>query len=236
MLDTESASPGSAELDWLAHQKSSAIEAADKAFFYPARLKAAERATPEIRVRLLMNAITQSQDVDSARLPLFFALAATDQPRLAITAIDPWASAGVLQSPQARVSNIENRPESESENEDEEASDQSSAGSGVLIRSSLSTEGRAKIAATLADAHNKLREFDAAYQYYRLAARLETSKTRKAELVKQRNQANAVVRRIAANKLRAPEIHKELDQSHLVAPRLTASANPETGSSKGGRL
>lgn len=236
ILDVESASLGSAELDWLAHQKSSAIEAADKAFFYPARLKAAERATPEVRVRLLMNAITQSQDADSARLPLFFALAATGQARLAITAIDPLVSAGLLQSSQARPTYVENQPESEGENEDEGASGGNQPGSAVLVRGSLSVEERAKIAATLADAHNKLQEFDAAYQYYRLAARLETSKTRKAELVKQRNQANAIVRRTAANKLRAPDIHKELDQNHLVAPRLTASASPETGSSKGGKL
>ena len=231
----DAGSLGSGELDWLAHEKTSPIEAADKAFFYAARVKAAQKAAPEVRVRLLTNAVGQSQDADAARLPLFFALAAAAQDRLAITTLDPLLKTGFLQA-QTRQHKLPIIDPTQNAIESEESGEEGNEPSAGFLQTH-SAEERAKIAATLATSLAKLQQFSAAYQYYSLAAKLETSKTAKAELIKKRNDINAILQRIAANQLRAPLIHKELNQGHTVAPRLTSeSGSPQEVSNKGGGL
>lgn len=222
MLGADAPSLGSGELDWLAHEKTSPAEAADKQFFYPARVKAAGKAgASDVRVRLLRNALDQSQDADSARIPLFFALAASAQHRLAISALEPALKSGLLSSPHRGQSW---QPVSGDYETNATEFDETQVEDAVAISSTQmkhSNEQRARIAATLAGSHAKLEQFDSALQYFRLAARLETSKPAKAQLVKERDAMSAILRRIATNKLRAPDIHKELDQHKLVEPRLT---------------
>ena len=235
LAGNDAGSLGSGELDWLAHQSTNPAETADKPFFYAARVKAAQKAAADMRVSLLLNALRDSQDADTARLPLFFALAATGQDRLAVSALEPLLQSGLLQSaPGERRRAIMDSEQNSAENE--ETGEETSA-SPTRIAPPHSAAERVKIAATLAAAYTKLQEFNRAYQYYDLAARLETSKTPKAELTRQRNEMNAIVKRIQANRLRTPLIHKELDQAHPVEPRLAASSvSSQNGSSKGGQL
>jgi hypothetical protein len=95
---------------------------------------------------------------------------------------------------------------------------------------------RAKVAADLAAAYEKLQEFDQAYAYYRLAARLESNKAVKTDLLKKRDEVHAIMQRLAANRLRAPQIHKELNQGRPVAPRLALRALSQSTRNPGGAL
>jgi tetratricopeptide (TPR) repeat protein len=233
MLSNESASLGSAELDWLAHAATGSADTADKPFFYLARMKAAEKANSEIRIRLLRNAMEQSQDSESARVPLFFAFAAAGQDRLAVSTLQPWLNTGFLENatqPSRRV--IDAQQATEQTEEDSQEPEDAAA---VPAPAPLSHAERIRIAVTLAGAYLKLQEVNSAHQYYSLAARLETSKSLKAELIKKRDEVAAILDRNRANELRAPTIHKELDQDHLVRPKLTEAAS-QNGSSKGGAL
>jgi hypothetical protein len=230
----DAGSLGSGELNWLARQSASSSEAADKPFFYAARVKAAQKAQAMVRVHLLLNAVGDSQDSDTARLPLFFALAAAGQDRLAVSALEPLLKTGLLESAtsQPRVARQSEQASAENEQADEETSESPNS-----IPPAHSSAERGRIAATLAAAYANLQEFELSYQNYALAARLEKSRTTKAELIRKRDEMNAIVKRMVANRRRAPLIHKELDQPHQVEPRLTAAnESPQYRSGKGGQL
>ncbi|MBV9438198.1 MAG: hypothetical protein JOZ44_19215 [Acidobacteria bacterium] len=216
MLGNTAPDLGSSELNWLTGASANSPESADKPFYYPARVKAAAKADSGERIRLLMNALEQSQGEDSARLPLFFALVSARRDRLAISTIDPWLQSGIVLSPPEPPQPLEG--DEESNVDDNQLRDESEPVAPALPR--FTTAERERIAAALASAYERLHNFDQASEYYRLAARLQTAKAAKAELIKKRDEMSAAQQRIAANRLRAPQIHRELVQVQPVKPRL----------------
>ena len=110
---------GSAELDLVAKGDWGSADAADKPYFYIARVRASEKATTaEIRERLLRNALDDTPERDAARLPLFFAFVNAGKDQLAISAIQPVMNTGLLQTPYRGTS--EAMPAEQEETDSEE--------------------------------------------------------------------------------------------------------------------
>ncbi len=88
---------GSGELDLLSSKQSPDALAAEKPFYFEARLKAASASTdPEVRIRLLRSALEFFPILDSARPPLFRAAMQQNKYQLAVSAMEPLTETGTL--------------------------------------------------------------------------------------------------------------------------------------------
>ncbi len=209
-LNGTAAKLGSAELDLLTGG-TIAPEAANKPFFYPARVKAAAQTTsPQTRIDLLRAAVEDRPISDVARVPLFHALAAKGQDQLAISAVNPLLRSGALTEIRAR------RPQIESADTEEELLAENEPQD--LLHLPLAQ--RISLAAAVGSEYRKLEQLEQALQYVRIAARLEPDATKRKKLLSQTAEIRATIKRDAANAARRPQIHKDLEQSRLVRPRL----------------
>jgi tetratricopeptide (TPR) repeat protein len=207
---------GSAELDLIAYGSG----AADKPYFFTARLNAAKKSTDAaLSARLLQSALADAPERDAARLPLFYALAATGQNRLAIADIEPLIRNGYL------VNSFMRRSRSYDQNAEPEDSatastdDESLAGN---ARDEVPPADRVALAIALAKSYAELGALETSLGYYRDALSGTVSPTQRADVNKQIANLRAAIRREANNIQRMPVIHKEIDQEHLVRPRLVA--------------
>ena len=214
---------------------------ADKPYFYAARLSAAKNSADKATsARLLGNTLADAPDRDAVRVPLFYALAALKQDRLALAAIAPLLRGGYLAGLSSRV------PRSypaDFEPEDA-AAGAPDAAPGDLPANDVQNEippgERAALAIAVAQSNANLGALENSLRYYRMALNGNLSGNARAEVTKNINSVRAAIRRNANNAQRVPVIHKEIDQDHLVRPRLMAvqkappSPNADRGA-KGGR-
>jgi hypothetical protein len=218
------ASLGSAELDVLASGNASP-ELADKAHFYAARLRAAEKTTAaDVKERLLRNALNDTPDRDAARVPLFTILASAGKDQQATSVTEPMLHGNFLAQAQP------NRYEENAVDDDEEGSSNASYDSSadeVQMESALeqvTTAQKAQLAYALGKSYLRLADYQKALQYFLTAKSLEGSKTTKAEIDKSIASVRATMKRIASNDLRMPIVHVELEQERVVRPRLVEVA------------
>ncbi len=217
---------GSDELDLIARGTVSA-EAADRPYFYPARVKAASGATPDVRGRLLQNALNDTPERDADRPALFYALVALGRDQLAIAAIGPMGNTYLYDGRPSYYQRSE--PETPTESEPEAAEERASADATALQETTepgrMSAAARRALNLAIGKAYARLEDYPAALRYFELAA---SGPEKDPEAQRNIAAVQATVRRIANNTERAPMLHAELEQEHVVRPRLVARVAPPT--------
>jgi tetratricopeptide (TPR) repeat protein len=198
---------GSGELDLLAGGASPSPAAAEKPYFYFARLKAAEAAAkPQDRVASLMGAIAIDPAPLAPRVRLVSAAIESGNPQIALAAVE------------SQIRNFSYYLNNDSATEVELP---------WLVREFLSEDTdaaeRAAVARALGKASAELGVLPRAVLFYKLSVAIEPSAETRAAL----DQARAEQARQVENTRRRPVIAKELGQAQLVEPRLS-----EGGSSK----
>jgi len=199
---------GSAELDLLSQSSVDPL-AADKPFFFEARLKAATSATPDARIQLLKGALAYFPYGDAARIPLFQAAMQQSKYQIAVNSLEPLTENGAL----AAVRD-DSQPAATS-------AEDATAPRGIT----LDQQQRAQVVATLARAFEKLERYDQAVTEYQQAIRLEKTAATKTELRKSLNAVKTVLNRRKLNTSRQPMVHSELEQTNVVRPRLQVPQN-----------
>jgi predicted Zn-dependent protease len=223
---------GSAELKLLSggpHSISTA--ASDRAFFYDARLKAAENATDaHEKLRPLSKALADTPARGDARIPLFKVAESIHSDEIALLAIESLLREQLLQ----RVSHDESNEEeivssgdTETDGGDEEAP--------AYAASKLSPAEQAQISLAVANALVRLHRWSEAPPYLQAAQKLEKAPARRKEIAAKLAEVKTVLRRERLNLARQPIFHQELEQDRVVRPRLVArAASPAKASSTGG--
>jgi hypothetical protein len=117
---------------------------------------------------------------------------------------------------------------SNTDDEDELASQESQADDTARTFIKLPVKERAEISRDLGLAFEKINSLNQALPYLQRAYRLETDAAVKTQINKEVQQIRATQRRRTANLARQPVIHTDLEQEHVVRPRLAelAAASP----------
>ena len=201
-----------AELNLLSSAPPISPAAAEKPYFYHARLSAAAQSNdPAVQIRLLEGAAAVAPNVDDVKLRLFDAAYRAKQYETAIAALHPLLSRhGLLtmedmQPPIGPGQIAEDQPEN--------------SYYAAQFLSTVERGRRATIARQLADCYAKLNRLREAAAYYRIALQLQPSDT---ESKTQLGAIQSEIQRQRANHQRQPAITANLEQDHPVRPRLRA--------------
>jgi predicted Zn-dependent protease len=219
----KAANLGSAELKLLSGgPRSISTVAADQAFFYDARLKAAENAADtHAKLEPLGKALADSPARGDARIPLFKAAESLHSDGLALLAIEPLLREQLLQHAPRDESNEEeivSPGDTETDASDEEAPAQAYAAA------KLSPAEQAQLSLAVANALVRMHRWSEALPYLQVAQRLEKAPARRKEVNGKLAEARTVLRRERLNLARQPILHQELEQDRVVRPRLVARA------------
>ncbi len=225
---------GSAELKLLSggtHSISTA--AADQAFFYDARLKAAESVTDaHTKLPPLNKALADTPARGDARIPLFKVAESIHSDQLALLAIDPLLREQLLRRPPRNESNEEeivSSGDTDTDPADKEAPAQAYAGA------KLSPAEQAQISLAVANAMIRLHRSSDALPYLQLAQNLEKVPARRKEITGKLTEVRSELRRERLNLARQPILHQDLEQDRVVRPRLVArAATPAKAGAIGG--
>jgi cellulose synthase operon protein C len=225
---------GSAELNLLASGPGAiAASAADRPFFYDARLKAAQSSTDaHEKVQLLGNALADASVRDDARIPLFLAAAGLHSDEFARGVMEPLLRQQFFKpTPPLTTREGEIIRETNNDNHDDDENMP-----GQLDNSfKLPAGQQAQVARTLGDLMIRLNRLDDALRYLRIAQKLETAPAPRKQISSAITEVNARLRRQRLNAARQPILHEALEQDRLVRPRLLArSAPPAKPSAQGG--
>ena len=217
---------GSEELKLLAGDpRSIAAAAADKPFFYDARLKAAQIASDaHTKLQLLGNAMADTATRDDARIPLFNAAAGQHSDEFALASIENLLRDQLLLRPTRTAGNEEEEilsaEETGTEADDEESS------TPEFTRTKLSPSQQAQISRTVGEVMDRLNRLNQALPYLQLAQKLETILARQKQIGVEIASVKARLRREQLNAARQPILHAELEQDRVVRPRLVARSVP----------
>ncbi len=225
---------GSAELKLLSgglHSISPA--AADRAFFYDARLKSAENvADAHAKLRPLSKALADTPARGDARIPLFKVAENIHSDEIALLAIESLLREQLLQRASRDESNEEeivSSSDTETEAGDQETPAQACAAA------KLSPAEQAQISLAVANALVRLHRWSEAPPYLQAAQKLEKAPARRKEIAVKLAEVKTVLRRERLNLARQPILHQELEQDRVVRPRLVErAAAPAKASSTGG--
>jgi tetratricopeptide (TPR) repeat protein len=222
---------GSGELNLLANPSSLTPAAADKFYFYEARLKAAQSANDATtKIQLLSHCVIDFPQRPDARYPQFEAEVSTRAYEQALGILEPAFHTG-FQPPEPEV-NAEEEIVSSDEQEDESSDRTNSPISGSV----LSRAQTAHIAQMVGDTMVRLGRFEEALPYYNTARRAESSATTRKQLARKIADVRETLRIQRLNTTRRPVLHEALEQDRVVRPRLIARASPEPKPAvKGGR-
>ncbi len=215
---------GSGELNLLAGDAGAfTAAAADKFYFYEARIKAAEKLSDtKLKIQLLSHCVIDFPRRNPARVPLFQASAGEQSDRYALAILEQLFQTQFLHNPPA-----ENEGEQIVSSVDEEES----AYDGNILSATetqLSRAQQAQVSQMIADVMMRLSRPADALSYYQTARRLEKSPA----VLKTLNQKIAAVKTTLRvqreNAARQPILHESLEQDRVVRPRLLARAAPPT--------
>jgi tetratricopeptide (TPR) repeat protein len=215
---------GSAELNLLASAKPIPPADADRLFFRAAREKAARvSANSTQRIPLLRAALQDLSNVDSPRVPLFFAAVDSQQYSFALADLDPLLRAGLFSRDAPRFQN-----DADGEDLDESAglgadsAEQPEVADAPRLTPQFSSPERARIALNLAVVQEKLENLDEALRYLQIAEKLELRTARRKTIHTNLERVRAIIVRQAADAARRPVIHSALEQDRIVRPRLSS--------------
>jgi tetratricopeptide (TPR) repeat protein len=220
---------GSGELNLLAGNASEITAAvADKFYFYPARIKAAQNtADTKVKFQLLSHCVIDYPRRDDARVPLFQAAVAANSDEYALGIMEPLLETRFLRSQVAEGDGedeqiISSRDDSSSD--DEEESDQPNAPARAVAK--LSRTQEAQVAQMIGDTMSRLNRLADAVAYYENARRLETSAVVRKTLHRKIADARSTLQIQHQNAARQPLLHEPLEQDRVVRPRLLVRNAP----------
>jgi tetratricopeptide (TPR) repeat protein len=225
---------GSGELNLLAG-RSSAISAAaaDKFYFYEARIKAAQSAADlQTKIQLLSHCVIDFPGRDEARIPLFEADVHAQAYEPALGVLEPLFQ---MEFPRNRVTTPSTEEEILNTDSDEEGAAEQ-ANTPAQLAAKLSRAQQVQVATLIGDTMVRLnRPFDAV-SYFEVARRFEPSSANRRELNRKIADLKATLRVERQNTARAPILHEPLEQDRVVRPRLVAHAAPapKTATRQGG--
>jgi hypothetical protein len=204
--------------------------AADRAFFYDARLKAAQ-STTDARSKLLLlgNALADTPFRDDARVPLFQAAASQEADEYALAVLEP-----LLHQQFLNVASSAGAGEEEqivSSDEEDNAQTPSYAYASIKLPAAQQTQVSLSVGYVLI----RLDRLNEALPYLQLARKLEKGIAQRKEIEKRIADVRSSLRRQKLNAARQPILHQELEQDRVVRPRLVARiAPPAKPAAKGG--
>jgi tetratricopeptide (TPR) repeat protein len=222
---------GSGELNLLADSPAAiSAPAADKFYFYEARIKAANVADAQTKIQLLSHCIIDFPRRDDARVPLFQAARSVESNEYALGVLEP-----VLQFLRSYAPEISEEEQIVSSGEEEEESGEES-NAPVPAVGKLSRAQQAQIAQMVGDTMVRLDRLAEALSHYHAARRLEKSPPVRKALLRKIADARASLRVESQNAARQPILHEALEQDRVVRPKLVARVTPASKptSAKGG--
>ena len=224
---------GSGELNLLAGSPAAiSAPAADKFYFYEARIRAAQNAAdPQTRFQLLSHSIIDFPRRDEARVPLFEAARTVESNEYALGVVEPIFQ--FLRNYAPEAANEEEQIISSGE-EEEESAEESNAPDAATVK--LSRAQQAQIAEMIGDTMIRLNRLAEAVSYYQTARQLENSPPIRKTLLRKIADARAALRIERQNASRQPLLHEALEQDRVVRPQLLARVTPasKAASAKGG--
>ena len=225
---------GSGELNLLAAGKSAVTAAAaDKFYFYEARIRAAENtADPQVKMQLLSHCVIDFPARESARVPLFEVATNANSDNYGLAILEPLFQTQYFRPDLSQAANEEEQIVSSGEDEDD-------SGDEINIRDSgekqLSPSQRARVSKLIADAMARVGRLSDALSYYQTERRLETSAAGRKLASRNIADIKATLRIQRENAARQPLLHEALEQDRVVRPRLVARAASTSGATaKGG--
>jgi tetratricopeptide (TPR) repeat protein len=225
---------GSGELDLVSTAPEAVTTvAADKFYYYEARMKAAEHVSDsQVRIQLLNHCVIDFPRRNSARIPLFQAAADTRSDNYALGILEP-----VLQTQFLR-NNVSpaNREEDEivsSENDEENTSESTF---GKTPDALFSRTQQAQLLQLVGDVMDRVGRTADSLSYYQSARSFEKSAPERKTLTRKIAEAKSALSVERENASRQPILHEALEQDRIVRPRLLArgGAAIRTISPKGG--
>jgi hypothetical protein len=228
---------GSGELNLLAGNTNRiSPTAADKFYFYEARIRAAQNATdPQAKLDLLSHCVIDFPRRDEARIPLFQAAASLRSDEFALGVLEPLLHTQLLVTTTPSGANYGERQIGSSDNDEEDESESTS----VPITASvpkISRAQQAQLAQMIGETMMRLNRLSDAVSYFEVARRLEDSPELRKENRRKIADLKVALGIQQQNAARQPLLHEALEQDRIVRPRLLARAapGPKTVAAKGG--
>jgi tetratricopeptide (TPR) repeat protein len=228
---------GSGELNLLAGPAAAiTTAAADKFYFYDARIRAAQNVSDtSTRIQLLSHCVIDFPRRDEARIPLFQAAVAAQSNEYALGVMEPLFQTQFLRTyvPERGAAGTEEE-QIVSSGDDEDTSGESSAPATAAAK--LSRAQQAQVAQMIGDTMVRLNRLADAVSYYQTARQLETAAAVRKTLSRKITDAKASLRIQQQNAARQPILHEPLEQDRVVRPQLIARVTPapKAATSKGG--
>ena len=225
-------STGQNELNLLASGGGISVSSANQAFFYEARLQAAQAAAePRVKFQLLENALSDTPTRDDARIPLFFAAAGVQSDQFARAVMEPL----LRQQYQGRVPPLTTREDEFITSETDNAANESITG-WLATSLSLAPAPQSRVAWTLAEVSARIDRLTEGLSYLQIAHQLEKTPARRQEIAGKIVSLRLQIRRQQLNAARQPILHEALEQDRQVHPKLprpkslASAAAPESTS------
>jgi predicted Zn-dependent protease len=228
---------GSGELNLLAGPAAAITPAAaDKFYFYDARIRAAQSiGDVKAEIQLLSHCTIDFPRRDEARIPLFQAAVAAQSDDYALGVMEPLFQTQFLRKyPPERGAGIAEEEQIVSSGEEEDASDESSATGTAAAKLALAKQ--AEVAQMIGDTMLRLNRPADAVSYYQRSRRLQTAEAARKTLSRKITDVRALLRIQQQNAARQPILHEALEQDRVVRPQVIARATPapKAATSKGG--
>ena len=226
---------GSGELNLLAGNPAAiSAAAADKPYFYAARIQAARNtAETKTKIQLLSHCLIDFPRRNEARVPLFLAAASLHSDDLALAVLEPLLQAQFLgQNISGAATENEVETQAEAAVEPIVSSDSDEKDNGTELTSTtvagvtLSRTQQAQVAGTIADTMTRLGRPGDAISYFEIARRSEKLPAARQQLAHKIAVTKAELRIERQNAARQPLLHEALEQDRVVRPRLVARATP----------
>jgi hypothetical protein len=219
---------GSGELNLLAGSlEAIRADAADKFYYYEARIKAAELTTDaQTKFLLLSHCVIDFPRRDAVRVSLFQAASGVESDHYAIGILDPSLSRQVLNRISQAGDEEEQRNTASDEEEDEHANEASVSGSSDA---QLTRAQKAHVAGMIGDTMIRLARTADALPYYQAARSLESSARIRKILARKIASTKNVLKTQQENAERQPLLHEALEQDRVVRPRLAAASQAQKG-------
>ena len=212
---------GSGELNLLAAGSAALLPAAaDKFYYYEARIRAAEYAAdPQMKVQLLSHCVIDFPRHDTARVPLFEAATNAKSDRYGLAIVEPLFQTQYF-NPDIQQADTEEEQIIGEREDEEETVDESNVLS--AREKQLSPVQKAHISKLIADAMARVDRIPDALAFYQTARSLETSTEKRKLLNRRIADLKSVLQIQRSNAARQPLLHEALEQDRVVRPRLLA--------------
>ena len=219
---------GSAELNLLAGDASHIpVEAADKFYFYDARMAAANATIdPSARFALLSHCVIDFPRREEARIPLFESAIRIKSDEYALGAIRPVLDANGQVGDRSQSAFNEHQPEGDDNGDETLPPLNGTASSGSPVRARLE-DSVGELLVRLGQARD-------AVAHFQTARRLAVSSTERARLRRRIERIQAWLRVQSQNASRQPILHEALEQDRIVRPKLPVGSLSMSPQAKGG--